>query len=139
MLGRRDYTIHELRTKLLDRGYEPDAVTAVLVDLGDAGLIDDRRVAAAHIRTGSQIKGRGRYRLVRELEARGIDAELAAELVADLTAEEETATIERILARKHLPDRLVAADHRRIFQQLLRRGFPTDAIAAALKKRGLSR
>jgi SOS response regulatory protein OraA/RecX len=114
-------------------------VGTALDGLAADGLVDDRRAAAAHLRTGSRVKGRGRFRLIRELEARGIDRDLAAELVAALPADEEAAAIDRILVRRRLAGRLTAAEHRRLFEQLLRRGFPPDTIADALKKRGLTR
>ena len=47
----------------------------------------------------------------------------------------EEAAIERILSRKRVPASLNAADHRRVFQQLMRRGFPSETIALVLRKR----
>jgi regulatory protein len=135
LLGRRDYTRHELADRLLAREHPPDEVEAALDALTAEGLVDDRRVAAAHARTASELKGRGRLRIMRELEARGIGRAVAQDAVARLSPEHEAATIERFLARKRLPARLPAADHRRIFAQLLRRGFSADAIAAVLRTR----
>jgi regulatory protein len=93
-------------------------------------------VAATHLRRAAAIKGRGRLRIKRELEARGIDRALIRDLLAGLSADDETSAIERFLARKRLPSRLSHADRRRLVQQLLRRGFPADAIATALRRRG---
>jgi regulatory protein len=137
MLGRRDYTVIELRRRLTDRGYPDDDIDTVVADLVADGSLNDSRVAAAHARTASGIKGRGRHRIQRELDARGVARDLARDTAGAISAAEETAAIDRFLERKHLPARPDAAARRRVFQQLLRRGFPTDAIARALRRRGL--
>ena len=138
LLGRRDYTTAELRRKLLDREYSAPDVADAIERLTSAGLLDDRRVAIAHVRTAGTVKGRGRLRIQRELEARGIDRALIRELVASLPAADEAVAIERFLARKRLPARLTASERRRVFQQLLRRGFPADAVLKALRARGIN-
>jgi len=136
LLGRRDYTRAELTERLTRRGYPADEVEAALQRLTGEGLVDDRRVAAAFIRVASRVKGRGRIRIARDLEARGVDAAIIQECLDALPEDEDQDAIQRLLDRRNLPARLSLADRRRLFQQLLRRGFPSDAIARALRDRG---
>jgi regulatory protein len=136
LLGRRDYTAAELRQKLVDRETAPDDAEAVVAQLQAEGLVDDRRAAASHVRTAANLKLRGRGRIARELAARGVDAEVAAEALASVTADADAESIARILSRKRVPARLDPAERRRIFQHLLRRGFSADAISKALRARG---
>jgi regulatory protein len=136
MLSRRDHTAAELRRKLADADHDPEDINRVIDALRAAGAIDDRRVAEAYVRTASRVKGRGRLRIVQELQARGVDRALAEETAAAIPEDDETAAIERILSRKRVPARLDAGTRRRLFQQLLRRGFPAHLIARALKKSG---
>ena len=82
------------------------------------------------------MKGRGRLRIVRELAARGIDRDVARELVREFSVEDEAESIARVLARRRVPVDLSAAERRKIVHHLLRRGFPGDAIDQALRKRG---
>jgi regulatory protein len=133
LLGRRDYTTRELTEKLQRKGYDAAEVDAAIRSLAGDGLLDDRRVAAAYVRTASRIKGRGRLRIARELEARGIARGLAEEVLARLPADVESEAIQKILSRKRWPERPSIADRRRMFQHLLRRGFPADVIAKALR------
>jgi regulatory protein len=135
LLGRRDYTIAELTARLTDREYPADEVEAALQRLAGEGLVDDRRVAASFVRVASRVKGRGRIRIERDLIARGVAPAIVRETLAALPEEEDVEAIERLLARRTLPNRLPIADRRRLFQQLLRRGFPADAIAKALRAR----
>jgi len=132
-LGRRDYTTRELTDKLRDRGYAHADIESVVRSLTADGLLDDRRAAAAHVRTASKVKGRGRVRIAHELASRGVSGALADELLARLSAEDETEAIRRILTRRRWPSRPTLADRRRMFRHLLRRGFPADAIAKALR------
>jgi regulatory protein len=135
LLSRRDHTTTELRERLLARGHDETEADEVVRALTADGTLDDRRVAAAHVRTAAGVKGRGRLRIVRELEARGVERDLARELVGDVSAEAEAAGIERVLARKRVPARLSAPERQKIFAHLLRRGFPASAISEALRKR----
>lgn len=134
-MGRRDYTAAELHAKLTQRGYADGDIASTIEELRVRGLVDDRRVAAAAVRTAARVKGRGRVRIGRELEARGVDRAIVQELLATLAPEDEAESIARILARKHWPARPTLADRRRMFQHLLRRGFPAETIAKALSHR----
>ncbi len=136
LLMRREYTAAEVRERLRDRGYSEDTVDDCISRLTADRTLDDRRVAANHIRTAREIKSRGRLRIERELAQRGIAPALAHELLGDLPKDDDQAQIARVMARKHLPARLSLAERRRIFQHLLRRGFPADAISRALRSRG---
>jgi regulatory protein len=135
LLARRDHTVHELRCRLLDRGYSEEAVGSVIAEFRAEGLLDDSRVAAAHVRTASSVKGRGRHRIRRELEARGVDAAIAEQATALLGGDDEAAAIERLIDRKTHGRPLEPNDRRRLFQHLLRRGFSADAIGKALRVR----
>ncbi len=132
LLGRRDYTAAELRQRLLDKEHPRDEVDAEIAALTEDRTINDRRVATAHIRIASQIKGRGRLRIRQELAARGIERRLADELIAELPAEDETAAIAKFLGRKRYPAKPTAQERQKIYQQLLRKGFTGDAISKAL-------
>lgn len=132
LLSRRDYTEAELRTKLEERGYPQDPLDDTIRQLTERGALNDPRVAAAHARTSAIVKGRGRHRVLRELQARGLSRDVIDEAMASLPAGSEAKAIRRILERKHWPARPSLQLRRRMFQHLLRRGFPADAIRRAL-------
>jgi regulatory protein len=132
LLSRRDYTTHEIRERLIERGFDAAVVDQTLLDLHQNRLLDDRRVAAAHARAAVVVKGRGRWRVARELEARGISRELAHEAMAELDVNAEGDALKKILVRKRFPAQPSAAERRRMVQHLLRRGFAADAIYRAL-------
>jgi regulatory protein len=137
LLSRRDYSTSELRKKLLDREYETDAVDELIRDLTASRLLDDRRVAASHVRTATAIKARGRLRIARELAARGLSKDVVSEALGAVETPDEAGAIRKILARKKWPAEPSLAERRKMFQHLLRRGFPAGAIAKALGQRAL--
>jgi regulatory protein len=130
--GRREYTVVELRTRLVDRGYPDDEVEALVGALIAERLLDDRRVAAAHVRAASRIKRRGRLRIERELTARGLDRAVVHDALGALSPDDDLEAIRQIVQRKHLPARPGLAERRRMFQHLLRRGFSGEAISRVL-------
>jgi regulatory protein len=133
LLSRREYTAHEVEAKLLERGCSSDDAETVIAALVAEGLVDDRRAAAAHVRTAARIKGRGRHRIEHELAARGIAKDVVRDLLREITPEAEVSAIRRILMRKGIPPRPDPATRRRLFRHLLRRGFSSDAVAKALR------
>lgn len=137
LLARKDYSSAELREKLLAREHAEEDVTTTMDALVQQGLVDDRKFAGAFVRTAIRVKGRGRLRIQHELEARGVDRAIIAEaLGAEATADEADA-IEKVLTRKRWPAQPSPIERRRMFEHLLRRGFPPDAVARALRNRRL--
>lgn len=134
-LGRRDYTVFELRARLTERGFAPDDIDAAVESLTEARALDDDRVARAHVRTASRIKGRGRLRITRELDARGVSDAVARAALDELPPGEDEAAIARFLARQRLSASLSPAERDRLFRRLLRKGFAADAIGRALRGR----
>lgn len=127
--------MHELTAKLLAKGLHETDVEPVVADLAAAGYLDDRRTAAAHVRTAARVKGRGPRRIQLELEARGVDADAARAAVSAVSPEDIDEAIRRIVERRH-PARPIPADaKRRLFQHLLRRGFSSGAIGRVLNRR----
>jgi regulatory protein len=139
LLARRELSVERLRARLLDREHQPAAIAAAIEHLVEAGALNDARVARAYARTAVTVKGRGRLRVARELQAMGIDQHVAAEALGEVFGElDERALIERALQKKlrNRPRIADAAEHARLYQFLLRQGFSPAAAAAALRKRG---
>jgi regulatory protein len=132
LLGRRDYTREELRRKLTDRGFPGPDIDATLDALREQGLQDDARAARSLVRTATHLKGRGPLRIRQELKSRGVSAETIAAATADLTPAQVREALESILTRKRVTRPIPREQQRKLFQHLVRRGFPPDAILKAL-------
>ena len=130
LLTRRDHSEKELEDKLRSRGGREDDVAQLLLNLRDIGLLDDRRYARSFLLSRSG-KAWGRQRFRQELIARGIPAEMVAEVL--LEAQEDdgfdpsrklSSLVERALSRGRDPQKIIAS--------LLRRGFAYPEIREAL-------
>ena len=139
MLARRELTVEGVRSRLRDREYSNTEISTAVDRLLETGALDDARVARAYARTAAAVKGRGRLRVVRELHAMGVARQTAAEAVAEVFADlDERAMIAKALQKK-LRGRTKLRDQgerARLYQFLMRQGFSTAAVAAALRKLG---
>jgi len=82
-LGRREYTAVELRQRLKERGAAVEDIETVLDYVQERGYQSDARAGESHIRGRLQYAPRGRSLLRRELQARGVSAELCVTLLQE--------------------------------------------------------
>ena len=131
-LARREHSAGELKTKLLERGYEGTAVEAVLSSLQQQKLLSDGRFVqefvAARVRRGS-----GPMKIREELRAKGVTGELVEGALSALKAgsAQGAAAARRKRFGEDLPrDMQERARQARFLQQ---RGFSMEDIRKALK------
>jgi regulatory protein len=137
LLTRRALSCTECRDRLLARQHSVDKVDEAIARLLENGSLDDKRLAQAHARTAVEIKGRGRLRVVRELQARGVDKEVASEAVAEIFGEKD----ERALVARALKKKLRmrarpqdSAEYARLYQYLMRQGFTPAVVVESLRR-----
>ena len=137
LLGRRELSVKELRDRLIDREHPGEEVDRAIEHLLETKALDDARVARAYARTASNVKGRGRVRVMRELSAMGIAKDTASEAVAEVFADvDERGQIAKALQKKMRGRPRIAdtAEHARLYQYLMRQGYTPAGISAALRK-----
>ena len=138
-LAVRELSERQTRQRLQSRRVSPAAVDDVVARLRRNGALDDRRTALAAARTGVLIKHHGRHRVIRQLEAIGIDRDLARRTVEEVfEGVDERALMERALAgRPGRRGRTIRdpAEYRRLFSLLIRRGFDASAVNTLLRSR----
>ena len=77
LLARREHSVEELRQKLVQRGFESQAVDSVLADLKERGDISDVRFAETMISHRAK-SGYGPAYIRQELRKKGITSDLVA-------------------------------------------------------------
>jgi regulatory protein len=136
-LARRGLTIHECRARLLDRGHSESDVEEAIARLIEVGSLDDAKLARAIARTAAETKGRGRVRVLRELQARGVDRTVAAEAVGEVFGDKDERSLVSRAIQKKLRGRARPKDRAevaRLYQYLMRQGFSPAAVSAAMRK-----
>jgi len=133
-LMRRAHSVEEMKRKLSKRSTNELLVRVVLARLKENGQLDDERFAKQFARTRSEGRKLGRFRIARDLRARGVaDRHIrlalgdAADIEAGLVRERITRTF-RAGAGKSLEKRLAS-----VYRSLLAAGFPADLIRRELK------
>jgi regulatory protein len=138
MLARRELSEAQVRQRLARRQHHPEAIDAAIDRLKGARSIDDDRTAAAIARTELSVRGRGRLRVRRQIEAAGIAPAIAQRAVDDAFAEvDDQALLEGALDRR-LRGRPTIADDRemqRLYRYLIGQGFDSDRVLRALRRR----
>jgi len=141
LLGRRELSVKQMRERLLDRDHSPEDVDRAIALLQENRSLDDARVAGAYVRTALKVKGRGRLRIRRELQAMGIEADVAAQALAEAFGDvDERGLITKALQKKLRGKKITTpAEYARVFQFLMRQGFSPATVTAVLRasRRGM--
>lgn len=138
LLARRAHSRHELKQKLLRKGFSGADVESCLDDLEERGWLNDAKTAITLAAWRSRT-GRGRSRIAAELAGKGVsraDADLA---LATLDPRDEAKALRAALERREraLPAGLTRqARSKKLFDHLARRGFAPAAILEALRRKG---
>jgi regulatory protein len=138
LLARRELSEVQLRRRLARRGFAADEVDGAVARLRQERALDDARTAAAIARTQLSIRGRGRLRIKREIEAAGIAASVAERAVdeafqdVDSDALLDAALVRRLRGAATIDDE---ATFRRLYRFLVTQGFDSDRVLQALRAR----
>jgi len=139
-LLRRAHSVHEMKKKLERRSDNKLLVQLVMARLKENGLIDDARYAKQFARQRTETRKQGKFRVARDLRARGIpDRHIEAALDEAAKETDESAVVRQRIERKlrsyRGPDTRKKIDEKKmasIYRSLLRAGFSTDVIRREL-------
>jgi regulatory protein len=138
LLARRELSEAQVRQRLTRRGYVADEIESAIARLLEERALDDRRVAAAIAHTETRVRGRGRLRVKRQIEAAGISASLAQDAVDAVFGEIDADALLTAALERRLRGRPTIADDRefqRLYRYLVTQGFDSDRVVAALRAR----
>ena len=141
LLARRELSEAQIRQRLARRGHPPAAIDTAVERLKAEGAIDDVRVAGAIARTQTHVRGRGKLRVVRQIEATGIASSIAKRVVDEVFQDVDSDALLAAALEKRLRGRATIDEHdaRRLYRYLTAQGFDSDRVLAALRRRKASR
>ncbi|MFP4368817.1 MAG: regulatory protein RecX [Candidatus Kapaibacterium sp.] len=133
----RPRTEREVRDKLSEKGFSPDAQEMAIEFLYEFKLLDDKKFAANFIRSYLERKPSGKKRVYVELLTKGVDKYLAKSAIEECYPEDNTYTMCLAAAEKKYrsishkqPDKLKEA----MIRYLMMRGFAWDDIRMAINE-----
>lgn len=142
ILMRRAHSVSEMKKALIRRTADEDLIHKVIARLKQSGLIDDARYAKQFARQRTQIRKQGKFRVARELRARGVPDRHIEPALAEAVSEVDEAAVVRqrierklkylsgSVAGKRLDDKKVAS----LYRSMLRAGFSADTIRGELRR-----
>ena len=135
-LMRRAHSLQEMKRKLERRSENKLLVQLVMARLKENGLIDDARYAKQFARQRTESRKQGKFRVARDLRARGIpDRQIAEALEETAKTSDEGAMVRARIERKlrsyrgEIDEKKMAS----IYGSLLRAGFSADVVRRELK------
>jgi len=135
-LMRRAYSVYEMK-QLLGRRTEDDNLLQTVMDrLKRSKMIDDERFAKQFARQRTDIRRQGKFRIARDLRARGVpDRHIEAALAETAKETDEAAIVRQRLERKLRSFRgeIDANKLASMYRSLLRAGFSADVVRRELK------
>ena len=140
LLGRRDYSKAEMRTKLLGRAVQPEDATRAMERLEEFAFLDDRRFATSYAQVRKESGGFGKGRVLRDLAVKRVPGELAKEIAEQTYAgSDEAQLVASYLERKFRGKQLdVFLSEPKNLQSAYRRlrnaGFSSSVTIKVLKR-----
>lgn len=135
LLTIRPRSEEEVRSKLVEKGYEASVITPVIESLKRVSLIDDTEFARTWIKDRMATRPRGRAMLVAELKRKGLKNETINSALEEFLKEYDETKIVKEIAQKRLKTlkgQTRYVKKRRLFGYLARRGFSIDIINEVL-------
>lgn len=136
LLKSREYTTHQLRTKLKEGFYPDKVIDAALEYVASYHYTDDLRYAVSFITCHEN--NRSRRRIEQDLQNKGVDRDTVARAWQEWEnqggEQDEQQMIGQLLEKKHYnPLTADRKEQQRIYAFLLRKGFPGDRIRKAIR------
>jgi regulatory protein len=138
-LMRRAHSIHEMKEYLgrrVEEGSGDELIARVIARLREQSYLDDARFAANYARSHAPSRRQGRFRIARELRARGVPDQHIEAALDSVFAETDEASLARVRIKRALARVRGPLDQRKIasiYRSLLAAGFSADVIRAELR------
>ena len=131
LLMSRDYTVKQLKDKLIGDGYPMQIIDETVEKLKSEKYLDDERFAEDYIFWKSKTKSR--KRMIMDLKQRGIEFDASSNVYDELLEKndidnEETIILAFLAKKGFLPESATYEEKQKMTQTLLRKGFSFDSI-----------
>ena len=138
MLGQRELSEAQIRTRLARRGCDADAITSAVERLKRDRTLDDGRVARAAARLEAGIRHRGPARVRQRLQSMGLADDVVHQAVTEAFAEvDESALLDAACERRLRGRTLAELDDKaraRLVRGLVGQGFAFGAVLRKVRK-----
>ena len=131
-LDRMDYSEKALYEKLVLKGFDKKASSAVIAKLVELGLINDRRYGERLVEKLTE-SGISKRAAMQKMYAKGLSIDLCKELLENSEVDEEDSLL-RLIEKKYAEKLKCKENYGKVYAALVRRGFSYSDVKSALKK-----
>ena len=131
-LDRMDYSEKALYDKLVLKGFDKKASSAVVAKLVELGLLNDRRYAE-NLAVKLAEQGNSNRATLQKMLLKGVAYDLAKEVLSE-TETDEVSKILALIEKKYLGKLQDPDNFQKVYAALVRRGFSYGDVKTALKK-----
>lgn len=131
-LDRMDYSEKALYDKLVQKGFDRKASSAVVAKLVELGLLNDRRYAE-HLAEKLTQQGNSQRAALQKMLLKGVPYDLAKEVLSE-TETDEVSKILALIEKKYSGKLWDPDNFQKVYAALVRRGFSYGDVKTALKK-----
>ena len=131
-LDRMDYSEKALYEKLVQKGFDKKASSAVVAKLVELGLLNDRRYTE-HLAVKLADQGNSKRAALQKMLSKGVAYDLAKEVLSE-TETDEVSRILTLIEKKYSSKLQDPDNFQKVYAALVRRGFSYGDVKTALKK-----
>jgi len=135
-LMRRAHSVHEMKQKLERRSDNKLLVQVVMARLKENGMIDDARYAKQFARQRTESRKQGKFRISRDLRARGVPNRHIEAALTEAAAETDEGAMVRQRIERKLRSYRGEIDEKKMasmYRSLMRAGFSADVVRRELR------
>jgi regulatory protein len=136
-LMRRAHSVHEMKKALERRSDNKLLVQVVMARLKENGQTDDARYAKQFVRQRTEIRRQGKFRVARDLRARGIPDRHIEAALEEAARETDEGAMVRLRIERKLRSYRGEIDEKKMasmYRSLMRAGFSADVVRRELKR-----
>lgn len=132
-LDRMDYTEKAMFDKLIKAGFSKEASAKTIARLVEVGAIDDRRYAERYFERCNE-RNLSKREIISKMLIKGIDLNLAKEIVQEGECDDEQSKIISLLEGKYAYKLTADGGKEKVFAALVRKGFSFSDVKLAMSK-----
>lgn len=138
LIGRRQHSVFELRTKLWRKDYEQNLIDSVIRDLSNNGYLNDEEFIREFVAVKSKSKNWSAKQVKSELIKRGISSKQIDSVLKDQTIVSDSENAEKLAKRKYELLRKRDLDpnelKNKLYSNLLSKGFDYEVVKKVCSK-----
>ncbi len=132
LLTKKDYSEHQLRTKLMQSDYPVEIIDQAVAYLYSFHYLDDERFARNFIEY--RMRSKSRRQLIYELQQKGIPQDISAGVYDEISGDSEEEAIRMAIAKKRInPEQASREELYKLYAFLGRKGFSQEKIRKVIR------